>query len=365
MSIFTIAFFTKIFWNIATMFALTGIVLSSNRVGLISRLMRPLDRIQSFKGILAFWFLLGTILSAFTLDSTLAIILVPLAVLYAEKRQISPVDLVLTVTWGNMVGSEWTYFGGGDTIISWTILEKTLQRPLDMITWGKLFWLPTFLACIATLLWVLRSAGKDRVIPLVVEGNISKIQVRTIFVSILSILGITSIFVSNMQIYTITIGLITCLVARLTKEDIKKIPFKGIYIWTICIVLGTVISNFIQANYKFAVPTGVYTIGGILLVLLIVGCLTNIMTNSGLTSILLPIVMASTFVDKMWLYVLVTKAISMSYLTIFANSGLAVATSYKGLSQKCLLNKGLPIVLIQYVLFAVYFYLMRGHITLT
>lgn len=345
------------------MFALSLLVLSANKAGIFDLILKPVDKLKTSRSVLIFWFVLSTFLSAFTLDTTLAIILIPIALLYASKRNISLLETSIAVTWGNTVGSDWTYFGGGDTVIAWSLLEGALKRPLDIFTWGKLFWLPSLLVCLATLSWLILVVIKNKKLDTCIEVR-QKLSPKLFIVGALLFLGLTSVFIPNASTYTLVFSIVAGIVSKLTIEDFKKLPFKGIYIWLFAIMFGTMFSNFIQANYTLTISNSMYTLVGILITLLIITLLTNVMTNSAIAAILLPLVLASTFVDKPWLYVLVTKAISLSYLTIFANAGLAVSVSYKALNQKMLFKYGLPIVTLQILIYLAYFYVMRGHIYL-
>lgn len=351
---------SKIGENLIIMFSLTIIILSLKKAGLLEQLYKPLDKITNSKTVIMVWFMLATTLSAFTIDLTLAYILTPLAVLYAEYRDMNKVDILLATTWGNMVGSEWTYFGGGDDIIGWMLLSDYLGHPLDMLTWARLFWVPTFLALLCTLICLILLTKNQKII--IKTTEYPKITIRMYLVGTIGLIGLCSILVNSFSWYiTAVSALIAGLLVHIDKHMLLQMPYKGFYIWTMCIVFGTTISSFIKNNVLFSIPQNAYSLLGIIVILVVVIVLTNIMTNTGLTTILLPLVIGSQFTDNIWLYVLVTKAIGMSYLSIFANSGLAVASSY-GLSQKTMFSKGLFVVFLQLVVLTIYFYFMRGMI---
>lgn len=359
MHLFDFGLWSKIFTNLALMFSLTTLIISANKVGLLEYLYKPLNKITNSRLIMFAWFMIATFLSAFTLDLTLALILLPIAVLYAEFRGLSKSEILLATTWGNMVGSEWTCFGGGDTIVGWSLMEKFVNRPLDIMTWGSLFWTPSLLSLIGTSICLFLFVKKSYVVNK--EINLQRLSFKSAAVAILFIAGIAGVFLNVSWYSTLVVALMAAIIARLGKNEIKKMPFKGVYIWTACILIGTLIGNLIKTNYQFVIPEYMYSLFGVVLVLFVVCALTNIMTNTGLTTIILPLIMASQFIDTLWLYVLVTKAISMSYLTIFANSSLVVSSSY-GMTQKDMLKKGSVVVLVQLAIFVVYFYFMRGNI---
>jgi len=361
LDIFSLSLWSKILTNITLMFSLTILIISANKVGLLEYLYMPLKNIKSSRIIMLAWFMIATILSAFTLDLTLALILTPIVLFYADSRGLSKVEILLATTWGNMVGSEWTYFGGGDTIIGWTLLEQFTGERLDILTWGSLFWLPSFLSLVGTAICLLMFIKNTYVEPQ--EVQFEKPSLRTAIIGVLSILGIIGALTGFSPLYMCLIALTSLVMARLGKDELKNMPLKGVYIWTFCIIIGSLIGNLVKSHYQLILPEYLYSFAGIVLILTIICGLTNIMTNTGLTTIILPLVMASQFVDKIWLYVLVTKAISMCYLTIFANSGLAVSSSY-GLSQKDMFFKGLLVVLVQLAIFSLYFYFMRGYISI-
>lgn len=352
---------TKLGINILLMFSLTALVLAGKKTGLIDFVTRPLDRVANSKVIMVCWFLLTTILSAFTLDTTLAMIIIPIAVIYAESRNLSKLEMLISVTWGNMVGSEWTYFGGGDTIVSWTLLTEYLNRPLDMFIWAKLFWAPTLLACVITLLWLWFKVLSPTYVKPICQRKLN-ITFVTSVVWLLIFVGVATIFNSKLQYYTIAISVV-CSFLSLRLKDLKNLPVKAVYIWTISVFLGLQINNYVASHYTFIMPNYIYTLIGIASIFIIISIIHLGITDSGMALIFLPIVMASQFTDKLWLYVLFTKATSLSYLTILSNGGLAVSASY-GMSQKEMFKKGIPIVALQIALFVIYFYIMRGKIIL-
>jgi hypothetical protein len=361
MDLLNYALWIKIATNIILMFSLTVIILSVNKVGLLEYLYKPLNRLTDSRIIMFAWFFISTFLSAFTLDLTLAFVLLPIAVMYAEFRDLSKVEILLATTWGNIVGSEWTYFGGGDTIIGWSLLEKYLNKPLDMQTWASLFWAPTFLGLLATavcLFFFLKSEP--------VESKTMRLPALTPAMGVCtlaSVLGVVGLLLSYPWYITFISAIVCGIFARLSKSEYKRMPFRGLYVWTICILLGSALSSVIKANFTFTVPSYIYSLLGIITVLFLVILIHLGVTSSGATTILLPLVMASQFVDTIWLYILITKAISISYLTIFSNSCIAVGSSY-GLTQKYIFKKGILVTIIQVIIFALYFYIMRGHITL-
>ncbi|ATW27956.1 sodium:proton antiporter [Candidatus Formimonas warabiya] len=348
--------------NILLMLSLTTLVLSGEKSGLLSIITRPLNKIIDNKIIMIAWFLISTVLSAFTLDTTLAMILIPIALVYATSRKLNKGEILIAVTWGNMVGSEWTYFGGGDTIVSWTLLTQYLNRPLDMIIWAKLFWAPTLLACILTLVWLYFKVLSPVIVKPLLQEKLN-VNWANVLTWIVVIVGMATIFYTQLQWYTVGLAVLSILLSRLSLDDFKKLPFKAIYIWTASVILGVLVNQYVASHFQFVIPTYVYSLLGIITVFVVISIIHLGITDSGMSLIFLPIVMASQFTDIIWLYVLMTKAISLSYLTIFSNGGLAVSASY-GLSQREMLKKGIPIVILQTILFALYFYFMRGHIAI-
>lgn len=356
---FTFVAFIKIGYNLAIMFSLMILVLSSSKIGLLNLLTSPLDKVQDHKKILLFWFIFSCIITGFVPDTLAAIIIMPMAFLYAEKRNINMSNMLLAIGFGTAAGSDLTYFGGGDNIVAWTLFEKYLGHSLNIVIWAKMFWVPTIIGAIITGVWLwFKVFKKGQSEPQTFERNIG-ISLLFILQSLLIIVGIGTAFVEAWKFYTIGIAIISLIICRLNFKDLKKLPYKALYIWTGAYIFGNIVSTFIKAHFVFTLPAYLYTLPGIIVILLLLGCITNIMTNTGLTTIVLPIVFAATFVDIPWLFILCVKAIGLSYLTILANGCLAVSSSY-GLKQNELFKAGLPIVIMQVIVFAIYFYLTRG-----
>lgn len=350
----------KILTNMSLMFSLMVLVLSASNIGLLGVSMKPLDKIKNNRVIMIGWFVFACILTAFVSDTLLATILVPIGILYADKRGLSKIEMLVAIGFGSVVGNDLTYFGGGDTIVAWSLLENYLGRDLNMNTWVHMFWIPTLIGIAIAGTWLWFKTFENKIVSTI---RTEDVEITSMFIiqTVIILLGITSVFFSAYQYYVIGFAVLSVILCRLNLEQLKRLPLKGIYVWTIALVIGNYISKYIKAHYIFNVPDNAYTFAGILLIICVVAILTNIITNSAMATILLPIVMALTFVDTIWLFVLVTKCISLSYLTIFANGCLAVTSSY-GLNQKHMLKYGLPILVMQVLMFAVYFYIMRGGI---
>lgn len=349
----------KIGQNLVLMFSLSLIMMSAFHVGLVDWFTRPLDRIRSNRAVLLFWLLFTSVITAFLLDTLCAILIVPFAMLYAEKRSINKQHMLLTIGFGSVVANDFTYFGGGDTVIAWTQLQKLLGQDLTISTWLHLFAVPTLFALVITCVWMwFKVFEKKQLDP--VESKPLELGWKSIVSVFLLAAGIYFAF-KEWYLPIIELAAIFAIFVTLPLDKIKRLPYKAIIIWTVAIIAGNFINAYIKAHYTFQIPDQVYSLLGILIAVTIVSVLTNVVTNTGLTAIILPVIMAIHTTDQLWVFVLVVKCISLSYLTIFANGCLAVAAGY-GLEQKSMIRAGVPILILQIIFLTLYFYFMRGHV---
>jgi di/tricarboxylate transporter len=355
--------FLNILSNISMMFALSIIVLSSYNIGLLEVVTRPLSRFKSSKNIMLFWFIFSAIITGVLSDTLTAIILIPMALAYAQSRDMDIVGILLAVSFGSVTGNDLTQFGGNDTVLAFSLLQKHSNIHLNFINWSRIFLLPTILGMIVCATWLYIFWFKKTKLKPYTEITKTRIDKSFIIKSIIIITGIITILLTNNPVYATEFAMISLIIGNFNKKDFVQLPYKALYIWTGSYLLGSALNVYIKTHYHFTIPANAYTLGGIVIILIAVTLMTNFITNSGLTAFLLPIIVGMNFYDSTWLLVLVMKAVGLSYCTILANGCLAVSSSY-GLKQKVLIKAGVPIIILEIILFATYFYLMKGRIYL-
>jgi di/tricarboxylate transporter len=333
------------------------LMVCADKSGTIDLAMRPVNRITSNRKAVMYMFLLAFIITGIVPDTAAAALLIPLCIIYGNKRGIEKSDILLSIGIGCVAGNDLTYFGGGDNIVAWSLLQKQLGSKLDLLTWGKIFWAPTFIGLIITLI-ILFITLKDKKLNSYLVSHKCNI-LNTILITI----SIVLILIKDTQYYGMLLSLITFIICKVDKKDFGRVPLKALYLWAGAYITGSIIGEIIRVYIHVPLPSNLYTLGGILIVLIIISIITSFMTNSGLTAMILPLTLSLSFIDNIWLFALVVKAIGLSYCTVFADGCLNVSYSY-GLSQRRLFRIGAIIVAMQIAAFALYFYLMRGRIVL-
>lgn len=355
--------FISIISNISLMFSLSIIVLASLNIGIFDLMFYPLNRIKKNKWLMLLWFIISALVTAIVPDTLTAVVLIPMAVEYSNKRDMNVFEILLAVAFGSVVGNDLTPYGGGNTLLGLTLLEKHYHTFVNIFVWSKMFFIPTLIEVIlcGTYLWIFYFKDKD-----LLNYNLKKLDVTVpfIFKSIFIIVGIFIILITNNTVYAVAIAILCIFIGNFNKDDFTKLPYKAIYVWTGAYLLGNVINMYVKHYYHFILPANIYTLGGIFIILIIVGTMTQFITNTGLAAFMLPIIMGMNFHDNIWLFTIVMKAIGLSFCTIFANGCLTVSSSY-GLKQRDMLKAGIPIVILEIVAFTIYFYLMRGRIFLS
>lgn len=349
--------------NLSLMFGLSIIVLASYNIGLLEVITRPLNRLKSSRNVMLFWFILTVLISAVVNDTLTAIILVPMAMAYSNSRSIDKTGMVLAVAFGAVVAGELTQYGATNTIIEWTMLEKKIGHSVNLLQWSHLFFIPTFIAILICGMWLYFFWFKNETLDSYKSEVTIKIDMVFSLKSIIILGGIIITLITNKVLYTGIFTVLSLIIGKFNRRQFAQLPYKALYIWTGAYLLGNAINVYVKTYFHLALPANTYTIGGILVVLLVVGTMTNFITNSGLVAFLMPLVLGMNFHDNLWLFVLIVKAVDLSYCTILANGCLAVSSSH-GLKQKYLLKAGLPIIILQVIAFCIYFYFMRGNISL-
>ncbi len=342
----------KLIINIALMFSLMLVILSANKIGLLQLATHPFDRIRNSKLVLLAWFGFASVMTGITTDMTIATILIPMALIYAEERGIDKMSMILTVAFGISAGSDFTFLGGGDNIISRSLLESILKVDVTIGLWFKLFLLPTLMGIIATgfILYKTYDSGIARRLPK------KDININPLFClqSLLIIIAVTLVFLKGTEYYIICIAIALIFICLLGKEEFIKLPFKAIYIWSSAFILGNYINTWAKGNILIDLARE-YSFLETLFITSVLAGLTNILTNTAITTIALPFTIST---ENLWLFTLAVKAIDLSFMTIFANSCLAIASSY-GLPQKTLFKIGGKVVVSQVIVLTIYFYFLR------
>ena len=89
------------------------------------------------------------------------------------------------------------------------------------------------------------------------------------------------------------------------------------------------------------------------IMVLILAFVTNLSTNTAAAAALIPVTLAL-FPGNTLVFVMVCKAINLSYITVYGNSCLAVASGY-GLKQRDLAKYGLPVVILAIIGYLAYY----------
>lgn len=278
------------------------------------------------------------------------------------KDFISIPQLLIAVVFGAAVGNDLLPYGGGNTLLGWTLLEKYCNRSINVISWEKMFLIPTLLELLICGLYLYFVCFENKKLS---HYETASIKPDFIFIikSFTMLAGIFVITATNNAGYALIFAIVALIIGKFSKNDFMKLPYKALYIWSGSYLLGNLINAYLKAHYHFMIPPNVYTIFGIFAILILVGSMTQFITNTGIAAFTIPIILNANFGDNIWLFTLVMKAIGISYCTILANGCMAVSSSY-GLKQKDMVKYGLPVLIIQIFVFGIYFYLMRGRIIL-
>ncbi|KLU65740.1 hypothetical protein DEAC_c23700 [Desulfosporosinus acididurans] len=352
--------FSALFFNVLVMLSLTTMILGLQKTGGLVYLTKPFDRFKTSRSQAIAWFVLSVVFSGLTTNLILANILIPMAVVYAKERTMDPVELNLAVLLGILAGTEFFPYGGGDTIIENTLISHDLHRPLGLLTWGQMMWVPTILACLITGLWLAYKVVNNKTLTefkTEVRGSAAMLMEFMLLIA-----GVYLTFRTKLQGYVVLVAFLSALVSRLPAAKLKTLPFKAIIYWSLSLILGKILSVLLKTHVHFTIPSNVYSFGGIFLFIAVVFMISNFLTRSALSSMIMPLVLASAVPDKLWLSALAIKSFSLGYLLIFSDSANVVSVGY-GLRQSKLLRIGLPIALMQMAAYILYFYFTKTVLT--
>lgn len=144
---------------------------------------------------------------------------------------------------------------------------------------------------------------------------------------------------------------ISLIMLRIKVDFFKKLPYKALLIWACCYIIDTFIQKFILSfNFNFKEEITFLTIA---LLIIIPAFVTNLSTNTATATAFIPIIL-SLFPGNTLVFTIVCKAINLSYITVYGNSCLAVASGY-GLKQRELAKFGVPVVVLAIVGYLIYF----------
>lgn len=339
--------------KILLMFSLMIIILSANKIGLLQLATMPFNKLKNSKLILLTWFGFASIMTGLSTDMVIATILIPISLIYAENRGINKISMLLTVAFGVSAGSDFTYFGGGDNMVAWGLLESVINTEVTLALWFNLFLIPTLLGVLVTGFWLYRTYDEHEAKNVIMN----KIVLSPLFVfkSMLILVGTALVFVKGMAYYIIGIAVLLSILCSFGKLEFMKLPFKAIYIWSGALILGNYMYYWAKANIVIDLSKN-YGLGETLFITGALAGFTNFLTNTALTTIVLPFTINA---KNLWIFTLAVKAIDLSFMTIFSNSCLAVASSY-GLPQKTMFKVGSYVVISQAVILGIYFYLIQN-----
>lgn len=356
--------FSNNLWNnivvgILTIYSMMLLTFVLSKTGVFLNIAMFLERIKLKSVVYLCWLFLGVIVSAVVPDTIAATILCPLAFLFAEKSNINKEKLILTVCFGTVLGSDFTYFGGGDNLISYILLTKFLGQGLDMNIWMQIFWGPTFWGLIwgTFVLWFCLFE-KDKMVYYDEGNNYDNKRLSQIIAVLFFSFGIVLVCIKQLQPLLFLLALISVLVFRLDKKTILSLPKRPVIIWPLCILVGVLVEQVLKQHFVFL---GSYVTNmNYVLWVTIIGFLTNLMTNTGLTTFVLPFVFSLSLSPdyKLWLYAITVKAINLSYFTVLANGSFAVGTSY-GITFKNLFKYGILLFFVEWLSIITYFGIIK------
>lgn len=298
------------------------------------------------KQLTLIWYFVGFILSGFFADMTIAAILFPIAIQFTKDME--PKDsehLLLTLAFGICTGGDLTVFGANDNIIAIGLLQNAGIN-LSYVEWTNWLIVPTVIMSIFVSIYLYFTASNHKV--KIHSQESLNVQNHGLIIIVIILL------VSAFMIDSGTLFLLTACVSLQVIENKKKLlklPYKALLLWTVTFIVGMMISNWLKtANLQIPKLS-------MLSLIVLLSMVTNITTNSSLTTFALPVVI-SMYPGSMLMIMCAIKAISTSYFTMYGNSCLAIANGY-GIKQKTLLKHGLIVTFIAIVVQVFYFSLLQ------
>lgn len=325
--------------------------------GFLEVLLRPLGRLKKTSTCVIYWFFIGFFVSGFFNDMATAAILFPMLIYFIEHNNIveNRTLLLVATVFGIVTGGDLTLFGGNDNILALGYLEQSLGTTLAPIDWTKMMIVPTMItaAIVLAVLWFfankneIRSGSGEVVVSTALPTSTKVINVITTIM----LLGAIYCGFQKMILVAYILLAISLVMLRVNTDFFKKLPYKALLIWTCCYVIGTFIQKFILSfNFSFG---GEITFITIALLIIIPALVTNFSTNTATAAALIPVVL-SLFPGNVLVFTILCKVINLSYITVYGNSCLAVASGY-GLKQRELAKFGVPVVILAMIGYLIYF----------
>lgn len=325
--------------------------------GFLEVLLRPLGCLKKTSTCVIYWFFIGFLVSGFFNDMTTAAILFPMLIYFIERNNIveNRTPLLVATVFGIVTGGDLTLFGGNDNILALGYLEQSLGTTLAPIEWTKMMIVPTLITATIVLVVLWFFANKNEV-----KNDTGEVVVSTALptstkiinvITTIMLLGAIYCGFQKMILVAYILLAISLVMLKINVDFFKKLPYKALVIWTCCYIIGTFLQKFILGfNFSFG---GAPTFITMAIIVVILAFVTNLSTNTATAAALIPVILAL-FPANTLVFVMVCKAINLSYITAYGNSCLAVANGY-GLKQKELAKYGFPVVILASIGYLVYY----------
>ncbi|WP_156831337.1 SLC13 family permease [Desulfitobacterium sp. PCE1] len=347
--------------KLVILFSLVLIVISANKAGLIGLLTKPFGLIKNQKTMLLAWFIFSCAFSPFFPNSICATILVPIALIYAENRNINKTALILTLGTSIIVGNNFLPTGGGGNLMAWGLLENRVGHDLSSLVWLRMMFVPTLISAIISL-FVLWKMVYSKLSDTLNNDISSPPKITPLFIvnSILFAFGIYAGLFKLDNYYLVADAVIMLIINRPDKSCFSKLPYKALLIYSIAMIVGSLTGQLVKANPNF---TDILTIDFSFLHVFLISILsafsTNLIDNGAVTAILIPSILSFTEGNNFWLWAFLMNTFNVGFATIFANTVWQVSCSY-GLKQKDLFKVGFVLAILHVMAFSIYFYIMQG-----
>lgn len=317
--------------------------------GFITYITKFISNIKSVKSVILFWFLIGALVSSVFTDLTTAAILLPLLISYINTCGITKNKelLIASLVFGICSGGDITMYGGGDNLVAISLFESEFGYQFTNLMWFKYFLPPTLIIMVIIVVILFKFSTPEHIE--YQDNNIYHIDILT---SIILLIGIVSVFF-NIMLLTWVCLLFALLKLKIGKEILLKVPYKAMFIWTVCFIIGKFIGGIFEyLPYSEIIENHRYAE---FIIAMIASFMTIFCTNTMTASALIGITY-SLFGANLPIIMLIIKSINVGYLTVYHNTCLSLANGY-GLSQKTLFKLGIWILIPQ-ILVNVIWYLI-------
>ena len=331
----------QIFNKLLVIFLLSRAIKGLDEAGFIDFLIQPVNKIKNVKLATLFWFIIGGLISAFFLDLTTALILLPFQVLYLQKAGIEKNKeiMLIALCFGICAGGDLTMYGGGDNLVAVGMYEGFTHA-----MWMR-YMLPMTLITMIGIAAILMLFIQDEEIR---EVEIQKRKVNWVAVLCL-LVTIVLVFKGFLAGAAIITFLAFILLAK-PSLLIEDIPYRLMAIWTIAFLFGK-LSGYLVLN-SLTIQTNENV--AFLILCGITSMATIFCTNTATAACVMGIYFAL-FPLSPITFCLLLKCINVGYLTIFHNTCLAAGSGY-GISQKKLFKIGLPVTIYQLLIISIFLF---------